>query len=263
MEPILKVASASGCQGAGRSTRSSRSSSSFAFVLFFHSFTSSERSEARPSAVEGASPVRQSRFDCASLRSLACLSLCSSRAAWAGSVIASFPLPTSLECTPPRAPTGSLWVGVIKSRGCPHRLVAQDVALSRPKPGFESPWGHLQPAPSESLSWGFSFEIPRIVRQRESFKASRPPSSPATFRLAHAWRKIPSLSTPSRFRWPRICQVPEGAPPGPDSLYCSYRSTRAEAVHTIGEGDSPPHVGSCRNDQAAEPMAQVAQSWAE
>ena len=162
-----------------------------------------------------------------------------------------------------RLATGSDKEGVIKSRGCPHRLVAQDVALSRPKPGFESPWGHRQPAPSESLSWGFSFEIPRIVRQRESFKASRPPSSPATFRLAHAWRKIPSLSTPSRFRWPRICQVPEGAPPGPDSLYCSYRSTRAEAVHTIGEGDSPPHVGSCRNDQAAEPMAQVAQSWAE
>ena len=25
---------------------------------------------------------------------------------------------------------------------CPHRLEAQDVALSRPKPGFESPWGH-------------------------------------------------------------------------------------------------------------------------
>lgn len=25
----------------------------------------------------------------------------------------------------------------------PHRLAAQDVALSRPKPGFESPWGHL------------------------------------------------------------------------------------------------------------------------
>jgi hypothetical protein len=24
----------------------------------------------------------------------------------------------------------------------PHRLAAQDVALSRPKPGFESPWGH-------------------------------------------------------------------------------------------------------------------------
>ncbi len=24
----------------------------------------------------------------------------------------------------------------------PHRLVAQDVALSRPKQGFESPWGH-------------------------------------------------------------------------------------------------------------------------
>ena len=29
---------------------------------------------------------------------------------------------------------------------CPHRLVAQDVALSRPKPGFESPWGHLNSA---------------------------------------------------------------------------------------------------------------------
>ena len=26
----------------------------------------------------------------------------------------------------------------------PHRLAAQDVALSRLKPGFESPWGHLQ-----------------------------------------------------------------------------------------------------------------------
>ena len=26
---------------------------------------------------------------------------------------------------------------------CPHRLEAQDVALSRPKLGFESPWGHL------------------------------------------------------------------------------------------------------------------------
>jgi hypothetical protein len=25
---------------------------------------------------------------------------------------------------------------------CPHRLEAQDVALSRPKLGFESPWGH-------------------------------------------------------------------------------------------------------------------------
>ena len=24
----------------------------------------------------------------------------------------------------------------------PHRLEAQDVALSRPKPGFEFPWGH-------------------------------------------------------------------------------------------------------------------------
>src|ERR1700687_3628168 len=24
----------------------------------------------------------------------------------------------------------------------PHRLVDQDAALSRPKPGFESPWGH-------------------------------------------------------------------------------------------------------------------------
>ena len=24
----------------------------------------------------------------------------------------------------------------------PHRLVAQDGALSRPKQGFESPWGH-------------------------------------------------------------------------------------------------------------------------
>ena len=25
----------------------------------------------------------------------------------------------------------------------PHRLVAQDAALSRPKRGFEFPWGHL------------------------------------------------------------------------------------------------------------------------
>ncbi len=25
---------------------------------------------------------------------------------------------------------------------CPHRLEAQDGALSRPKLGFESPWGH-------------------------------------------------------------------------------------------------------------------------
>jgi hypothetical protein len=32
---------------------------------------------------------------------------------------------------------------VVKSaRICPHRLEAQDVALSRPKLGFESPWGH-------------------------------------------------------------------------------------------------------------------------
>ena len=29
-----------------------------------------------------------------------------------------------------------------KRRIRPHRLAAQDVALSRPKPGFESPWGH-------------------------------------------------------------------------------------------------------------------------
>ncbi len=28
------------------------------------------------------------------------------------------------------------------SRSGPHRLEAQDVALSRPKQGFESPWGH-------------------------------------------------------------------------------------------------------------------------
>jgi hypothetical protein len=30
----------------------------------------------------------------------------------------------------------------IQSR--PHRLVAQDGALSRPKQGFESPWGHKE-----------------------------------------------------------------------------------------------------------------------
>jgi hypothetical protein len=28
----------------------------------------------------------------------------------------------------------------------PHRLVAQDEALSRLKPGFEFPWGHFQVA---------------------------------------------------------------------------------------------------------------------
>src|SRR4030065_2433556 len=37
----------------------------------------------------------------------------------------------------------------------PHRLVAQDVALSRPKRGFEAPWGHrchaLSPKGSPSL----------------------------------------------------------------------------------------------------------------
>ena len=44
-----------------------------------------------------------------------------------------------------RLATGSDKEGVIKSRGCPHRLVAQDVALSRPKPEFESPWGHCAP----------------------------------------------------------------------------------------------------------------------
>ncbi len=30
----------------------------------------------------------------------------------------------------------------IQTASSPHRLVAQDVALSRPKLGFESPWGH-------------------------------------------------------------------------------------------------------------------------
>ncbi len=30
----------------------------------------------------------------------------------------------------------------ISDANCPHRLVAQDGALSRLKPGFEFPWGH-------------------------------------------------------------------------------------------------------------------------
>ena len=31
---------------------------------------------------------------------------------------------------------------MFSQRECPHRLGAQDGALSRPKQGFESPWGH-------------------------------------------------------------------------------------------------------------------------
>lgn len=29
----------------------------------------------------------------------------------------------------------------------PHRLAAEDVALSRPKRGFEFPWGHISTTP--------------------------------------------------------------------------------------------------------------------
>ena len=38
---------------------------------------------------------------------------------------------------------------------CPHRLVAQDEALSRLKPGFEFPWGHLAHSllPQPSNRW--------------------------------------------------------------------------------------------------------------
>ena len=35
---------------------------------------------------------------------------------------------------------GGLRAGKLGAR--PHRLVDQDAALSRPKPGFEPPWGH-------------------------------------------------------------------------------------------------------------------------
>ena len=34
------------------------------------------------------------------------------------------------------------------SSASPHRLVAQDAALSRPKRGFEFPWGHFDFIPS-------------------------------------------------------------------------------------------------------------------
>ena len=42
---------------------------------------------------------------------------------------------------PPACPfEGGLRAGELGAR--PHRLVDQDAALSRPKPGFEPPWGH-------------------------------------------------------------------------------------------------------------------------
>ena len=39
----------------------------------------------------------------------------------------------------------------------PHRLVAQDEALSRLKPGFEFPWGHKKRTASMSNSFCYSY----------------------------------------------------------------------------------------------------------
>ena len=53
----------------------------------------------------------------------------------------------------------------------PHRLVAQDGALSRLKPGFESPWGHTKRA-IYVMALFYSSKLPYKDSEKDVYDAS-------------------------------------------------------------------------------------------
>ena len=63
---------------------------------------------------------------------------------------------------------------MIKSaRFCPHRLEDQDAALSRPKPGFESPWGHSSDVPEKARLFLWTADGERQTAAGQAFQPVR------------------------------------------------------------------------------------------